>query len=845
MPLTFSALARRAVSWPAGSPRRALALAFAFLAVSLAGATHIVIDADVTTGFDSPAARALDRVRSDLGVGEELFVLVEATDDRGLPHVDRFAAALAADLAHDPAFAPRGAGLDLERILDVVPDVGAAFLAPDEARAWAAPSREFLDLRIAAAVARADLPGLGTGDRLLELDPLGLGGPVLARLGAGGLPATMASGAMRSPGGRAVLLPVSVRGSSSDPASARAAIDGTQRAIAAHAQDPGAGYLACHIAGGHAIAVESEEIVRRDLVITLSSSLLLSLAMVGYGFSVGFRGALLLAIPVVWGTVVGVGVHGFLQPGGRIPAMALACAGVLIGLGIDFAIHAVGEAAARESKALEEVWPRLAGRLGLTALTSTAAFAAFGLAAQPALRVMGAIAVTGLVACWLGAVLLMPAVLGTTPFRNVRARNLGAIGVAGAARRYPLSALGAIAAVSAAAACAVALHPPSFERDLSRMHARDSRALLAQRRIALHFGRAADPLLLVLTARDELAAFAACHRLEPVLRSLRVGGKIAGHFSAAHLLPSREAQGEAARAFAGDLSTLAARAALATAIASALDANGLDALSYATYVNRWVDALARLDVPISPAQLNATPLGPLTSSVLRPTEGGATAIVVVVPSAPLWDERERTTLVADLETALATCGARGSVTGMNVIAAEAADLVAADLRDVSVATVATVVAILLIHFRRPSRVAFVLLPATLATLWTAGLLAATGLRLNMMNMGVLPLVLAIGVDDGIHVVDHWLAGGARGIKNVVAHTGTAVMLTSATTMVSFGSLACSELRGLASVGWIVLFGVGAALAATLVALPAVLTLAEPPDDAQGSQLAVDAVHGLR
>lgn len=104
--------------------------------------------------------------------------------------------------------------------------------------------------------------------------------------------------------------------------------------------------------------------------------------------------------------------------------------------------------------------------------------------------------------------------------------------------------------------------------------------------------------------------------------------------------------------------------------------------------------------------------------------------------------------------------------------------------------------------------------------------AVAGLRLNMMNLGALPLVLAIGVDDGIHVVDHWLAAGARHTHGGVARTGTAVVLTSATTMLSFGSLALSALAGLASVGWLVLFGVGSGLAAAFIALPALLTIAE-------------------
>ena len=53
---------------------------------------------------------------------------------------------------------------------------------------------------------------------------------------------------------------------------------------------------------------------------------------------------------------------------------------------------------------------------------------------------------------------------------------------------------------------------------------------------------------------------------------------------------------------------------------------------------------------------------------------------------------------------------------------------------------------------------------------------------------------------------------------------TGVLLTSVTTMVTFGSLALSENRGLASVGLLSAIGIGACLIASVVVLPALLQL---------------------
>ena len=55
-------------------------------------------------------------------------------------------------------------------------------------------------------------------------------------------------------------------------------------------------------------------------------------------------------------------------------------------------------------------------------------------------------------------------------------------------------------------------------------------------------------------------------------------------------------------------------------------------------------------------------------------------------------------------------------------------------------------------------------------------------------------------------------------------TGTAVLLSALTTMVTFGSLGLSANRGLASIGYLSFFGIGGCLLAALYVLPAVLEL---------------------
>jgi uncharacterized protein len=93
-----------------------------------------------------------------------------------------------------------------------------------------------------------------------------------------------------------------------------------------------------------------------------------------------------------------------------------------------------------------------------------------------------------------------------------------------------------------------------------------------------------------------------------------------------------------------------------------------------------------------------------------------------------------------------------------------------------------------------------------------------------MNIAIVPMILGIGIDDGIHIVHRFRVRDVPDVQTVLQLTGTAVCLSSLTTMAAFGTLALSTNRGIASVGLLTLIGVTACLIASLCTLPAVLVL---------------------
>src|SRR5581483_6798060 len=103
--------------------------------------------------------------------------------------------------------------------------------------------------------------------------------------------------------------------------------------------------------------------------------------------------------------------------------------------------------------------------------------------------------------------------------------------------------------------------------------------------------------------------------------------------------------------------------------------------------------------------------------------------------------------------------------------------------------------------------------------------------LNPANMIAFPLILGVGVDNGVHVLHDYLLRRREGHATISHPIGRGVLVKALTTMIGFGTLMISTERGLASLGFILTLGVGCCMLSALVFLPAVLRMlgtGQPP-----------------
>jgi predicted RND superfamily exporter protein len=133
-----------------------------------------------------------------------------------------------------------------------------------------------------------------------------------------------------------------------------------------------------------------------------------------------------------------------------------------------------------------------------------------------------------------------------------------------------------------------------------------------------------------------------------------------------------------------------------------------------------------------------------------------------------------------------------------------------------------IVILVFLHFRSVSCVILALLPVGIGVTWMVGLMGLAGVDFNPANIMTLPLVIGIGVTNGIHILNRFAEEQHPGILS--KSTGKAVLVSGLTTIAGFGSLIPAKHEGIASLGIVMSAGVAACMVAALTFLPAVLNL---------------------
>jgi predicted RND superfamily exporter protein len=122
-----------------------------------------------------------------------------------------------------------------------------------------------------------------------------------------------------------------------------------------------------------------------------------------------------------------------------------------------------------------------------------------------------------------------------------------------------------------------------------------------------------------------------------------------------------------------------------------------------------------------------------------------------------------------------------------------------------------------------------LLPLLLGISWTGAWMVLSHNALSLISAAVAPLILGMGIDDGVHMICSWRRHDGN-LLAIYQETGTALLLTTLTTVAAFMAFTLSESPALVMLGQQASVALLFCLVATLVALPLVLKRSQPDAD---------------
>jgi uncharacterized protein len=223
-----------------------------------------------------------------------------------------------------------------------------------------------------------------------------------------------------------------------------------------------------------------------------------------------------------------------------------------------------------------------------------------------------------------------------------------------------------------------------------------------------------------------------------------------------------------------------------------------------------------------------------------PLDGEGT-FVLFVPSRSVDDSRELDDFVDKLELAVSRAAKEGIKTRVmseNRIAVHIFRQVFADAPFIGWSATLVALGVLFLLLKNVKETLVVFAPLAIGMLGMVALMYLFGVKLNFINMCVIPSIFTIAIDNTVHLYHRYVKEGPRALPQIMANTGLAVLLASLVNASGYVPMLLAGFYGLKSLGYLASFGMLGMVLATVVWFPALLALMpegflhEPPTPSQ-------------
>lgn len=483
---------------------------------------------------------------------------------------------------------------------------------------------------------------------------------------------------------------------------------------------------------------------------------------------------------------------------------------VLFGLGIDYGIHFYARyteersRGAKPAAAAETTFASTGQAISVGALTTSAALFVLMAADFKGFSEFGFIAGTGIIFALVAMTIVMPAML--VSLERLRLLNLatvheGGLSYDGRTRRFPGVRGIALASLAAVIAALVFLPRLGFEYDFGSLDPEYPEYNEKRDLVRTVYPKGATNPAYVLVNDPS--------KVEAVIRAVRQ------HAAADTLTPTIERVESLQDRFPLTEEGQQRKLGRLAEIRALLDDPFVQQES-----GESVDRLRRAAQTTEALSVDQVPESIRNQFTSKSGEVGG--FVMIYPSVGLSDGRQSIAFSDDIGTIVTEDGEVYHAGSTSLVAADMLRLMLAEAPFMVTITLLIVIGLMWVNFGSIRWAALATLPLMVGVLWMILMMEIFGLKLNFYNLVVLPAVLGIGNDAGVHIVHRFREEGPGSIMKVLRFTGEHIAIGSITTMMGFGGLLLSFHPGLHSIGELAVAGIGMTLLAALLFLPALL-----------------------
>ena len=789
-------------------------------------------------GRNDPQWRAVSQLGRELGYGNQLFVLVEAQGGQDASgRMEEFADRLIADMTQSGLFKYARCGLEDEELLQMVRLYVwnfPSFVRPEqreEIRGRLTPESIRRTFRKASTEMVTPFSALGTNYFLA--DPLGLM-ETLARGGNGFSQFTSfdfnwgSGNRFFSKDHRSLLIITQPRESAVDYQFAVEVMGWMRRRVPALTAEAAFRDARLRVtpAGAYVYAEQDRQFIQKNIqlisVISIVGNLLLCLVV--YPRIPLF---LLSLLPASLGILWTTGVASYYP--GEVNLISMSFIAILAGLGDDQVVHFFNRVPQEWVKtesldaALMRTYETTGKSILFCILTAATATVALALSSFKVLAEFGFILTVGMFMMMFHTLLTVPALMSLWwRFSKPRAPETITFRFLPFIARHAVEFVGRharlVAGVSIGAfvlsLAALPMVRMSGKIEISR--GKDNPAIAGQRRLSASFGIEGSPEVLLIAGSQE-EVLRRSEDLTSRLETYQRSGLVRSIFTPTSMVPSRRTQAERTAALSGvDFE------AAALAVENSIRDSGFRREPFQPFLQHLRE-LGRGAPPVSIETANEyVPAGLLDNSIRKTAAGEYLAAIAYYGTDP-----DATVVIPDsvLESWRRQCGPFIDFS-FNKINRDVQRRILDDSRRALVLTAFGILLIVYLCFRNLRDSLLVLLPIVFAISATFGVLLLFRHQFSFMSVTAIPLIIGIGIDNGIHLIRRYREPNGRTILEVAQLSGAALIQSNLTTIVGFGALTASSFAPLAELGLVTALGVALALVAALLSVPAVISVSE-------------------